>query len=66
MKTDFSSSNLVVCLAGAIILATLSYRADSLVVTVGLGLAYVFLLMAAFRAYGWKSSQSSRESRGEK
>jgi hypothetical protein len=65
MKADFSSLNLVVCLAGAIILAALSYRAESPVVAAGLGLASMFLLTAAFRAYRWKRSHSSGESRGE-
>ena len=65
MKADFSSLNLGVSLAGAIILAVFSYRAESPVVSVGLGFASVFLLMAAFRAYRWKRSQSLEESRRE-
>jgi len=65
MKADFSSLNLGVFLAGAIILAALSYRAESPVVAVGTALAAVFLLMAAFRAYRWKRSQNLEESRGE-
>jgi len=66
MKADFSSLNLGVFFVGAIILAAFSYRAESPVVSVGLGLASFFLLMAAFRVYRWKRSQSMGESMGER
>lgn len=57
--------NLCVSLVGAIVLAILSIRAELPMVTIGLGVAAFFMLVAAFRAYSALRSKSVDEgSRG--
>ena len=52
MKARFIVSfNLCLFLVGAILLAVMSIRAELPIVTIGLGVAAFFMLVAAFREY---------------
>ena len=63
MKAGFIVSfKLCFFLVGAIFFAVLSIRAGLAVVTIGLGVAAFFMVVAAFREYGALCSRSLDES----
>lgn len=66
MNTRYMVSfTLCFCLVGAIVLAILSIRAELPMVTIGLGVAAFFMLVAVFRAYSALRSRNLDEgSRG--
>ena len=67
MKARFTVSfNLCLFLVGAFLIAVLSIRAELPMVTIGLGVAAFFMLIAAFREYrALRSNILDESSRGE-